>query len=316
MKGYIEQAYKGYTDWWRYLLGTFFIFFIWQLGSSIHVFVVLSKLAKDGLSFEEALLKVSDVDVLMKTLELNLNFFLLLLGFAVGFAGLYFVVKFFHQLKFTNFVTSRPKIDWRRIGFSFLLWSIISFAFFLITLYMSPDEYEFNFEFKRFFILAIIGIIFVPIQTTFEELYFRGYLLQGFGTLFKSRAAALLLSSFLFGILHIFNPEISKLGYGLLVSYIGTGLLLGIMTLMDEGMELAIGFHAANNLIIALLVTSEWTAFDTHSIYKFTGEPSLIVDAYIPVFVVYPIILIIYSKIYKWNNWRQRLFGKVKLYER
>jgi hypothetical protein len=32
------------------------------------------------------------------------------------------------------------------------------------------------------------------------------------------------------------------------VYYIGTGLFLGI-TLMDEGMELALGFHAANNLV-------------------------------------------------------------------
>jgi hypothetical protein len=32
------------------------------------------------------------------------------------------------------------------------------------------------------------------------------------------------------------------------VYYIGTGLFLGILTLMDE-MELALGFHAANNLV-------------------------------------------------------------------
>jgi hypothetical protein len=32
------------------------------------------------------------------------------------------------------------------------------------------------------------------------------------------------------------------------VYYIGTGLFLGILTLMDEGMELALGFHA-NNLV-------------------------------------------------------------------
>ena len=30
---------------------------------------------------------------------------------------------------------------------------------------------------------------------------------------------------------------------------------------MDEGMELALGFHAGNNLIIALMVTSDWTVF-------------------------------------------------------
>ena len=35
-----------------------------------------------------------------------------------------------------------------------------------------------------------------------------------------------------------------------MIYYIGTGFLFGIMTLMDEGTELALGFHAANNLFI------------------------------------------------------------------
>jgi hypothetical protein len=41
---------------------------------------------------------------------------------------------------------------------------------------------------------------------------------------------------------------------------------------MDEGMELALGFHA-NNLVGALLVTSDWSAFQTHSIFKDISEP-------------------------------------------
>ena len=43
---------------------------------------------------------------------------------------------------------------------------------------------------------------------------------------------------------------------------------LGILTLMDDGLELALGFHAANNLITALLVTADWTAFQTDSILQ------------------------------------------------
>ena len=30
---------------------------------------------------------------------------------------------------------------------------------------------------------------------------------------------------------------------------------------MDEGTELALGFHAANNMIAALLITSDFTVF-------------------------------------------------------
>jgi hypothetical protein len=85
------------------------------------------------------------------------------------------------------------------------------------------------------------------------------------------------------------------------------------MTLMDEGLELAIGFHAANNLFTALLVTADWTAFQTHSILKYTGEPSVMSNVYIPVLVIYPLIILVFAKIYKWNSWKTRLFGKVNV---
>ena len=97
-----------------------------------------------------------------------------------------------------------------------------------------------------------------------------------------------------------------------MVHYIGTGFLLGIMTLMDEGIELALGFHAANNLLTALLVTAEWTAFQTNSIFKDISEPSAGWDVFVPVLVVYPIFLFIFAKKYKWTNWSERLFGKVQ----
>lgn len=311
MTGYIEQAYKGLTDWWRYLLGFFFIFFIWQLFSVIQGVFVFLKLSKDNLSPEEIMLKMGDMDVLMDTLESNLNFFLLLFGFAGGFIAIIFVVKLFHSSKLKHLITSRPSIDWKRIGLSFGIITVLVLGSLIIDYKLSPDDYEWNFQPQKFLILAIIGIIMVPIQTTFEELLFRGYLMQGIGTAFKSRAAALIITSTLFGLMHVANPEVAKLGYQALIVYIGTGFLWGILTLMDEGLELAIGFHAANNLITALLVTADWTAFKTYSIFKYTGEPSLISDVYVPVLVMYPILILVFAKIYKWKNWKERLFGRV-----
>ena len=125
--------------------------------------------------------------------------------------------------------------------------------------------------------------------------------MQGLGVITKTRWVPLLATSVIFGGLHYFNPEVDKMGDIIMVFYIGTGLLLGIMTLMDEGMELALGFHAGNNLIAALLVTADWTAFQTNSIYKDVSEPNLGWDALIPVFVVFPILLLIFSKKYGWN---------------
>ena len=95
--------------------------------------------------------------------------------------------------------------------------------------------------------------------------------------------------------------------------YIGTGLFLGIITLMDEGMELALGFHAANNLIGALLLTSDWSAFQTHSVFKDVSEPQAGYDIIMPVVLVYPLLLFIFSRKYNWGNWKEKLTGNIHL---
>ena len=136
--------------------------------------------------------------------------------------------------------------------------------------------------------------------------------MQGIGLLAKNRWVPLVITSSIFGLLHFANPEVEKLGYGIMVFYIGTGFFLGIITLMDEGLELALGFHAANNLTGILLVTADWTAFSPDdSIYRDISEPTLGWDVFIPVLVIFPILLFVFSKKYGWKNWKDRLTGKL-----
>ena len=111
--------------------------------------------------------------------------------------------------------------------------------------------------------------------------------------------------------MHIANPEVTKMGNIILLYYIGTGFFLGIITLMDEGLELALGFHLANNLITALMVTANWTAFQTHSVLKDVSDPSIGFEILMPVFVVFPLLLLLFSYKYGWSNWKEKLTGKV-----
>jgi hypothetical protein len=311
MKDYIALASKGYTEWWRYLVGAFLIFMIWQVGSIPFLAAVTYKLTAEGNGISE----IGNYEVLMGTLDSNLTFFLMLFSFAVGFFGVWLIVRFFHNQKFKDLLTTRARFDWKRALFGF---SIVGFFIVIMTILdyvINPDDYLWNLKWDQFIILAIIGIIMVPIQTTFEELYFRGYFMQGLGVIFKNRWLPLIATSVGFGLLHLGNPEVGKLGYIIMVSYIGTGFLLGIMALMDEGLELSIGYHAGNNLVTALLVTADWTAFQTESILIYTEEPMVGFDVFFPVLIIYPIYLLIMAKVFKWKNWKQKLFGKVILPE-
>ena len=294
---YIQQAYKGQLGMWKYLIIP--ILFFGLMGLNFMVMVLLDL----------------DVEKIIQTEIENKGAtrFLIesLIPFAVGLVAVFLWTKFIHQQSITSLTTSRKKIDWRRVFFAFLLWGIITSVFLMIDYFSSPENYQWNFNLNKFLILLVIAVVLIPLQTSFEEYLFRGYLMQGLGVTTKTRWFPLLFTSIVFGLLHIANPEVSKLGYELLVYYIGTGFFLGIITLMDEGLELALGFHAANNLFTALLVTSSWTIFQTDSVLLDVSEPTLGADVYVPVFVIFPLVLFIFSKKYKWSHWKEKLFGGV-----
>ena len=305
---FIQQAFKSLHEWWRYLVGFIIIFLASQLGSIPFLIAVMFKVVSDGGDIES----IQDPNVMMTVLDSNLTLFLMLLSFAVGLFAIYLVVRYLHRQRFVTLTTSRKKTDWGRIFFGFGIITVTTLVVTIMDYYSNPGDYVLQFDLVPFLILAVIAIIMIPLQTSFEEYLFRGYLMQGIGVLAKNRWLPLVLTSVIFGGLHLANPEVDKLGNIIMVYYIGTGFFLGIMTLMDEGMELALGFHAGNNLITALLVTADWTVFKTNSVLKDISEPSAGFDVIAPVLILYPIFLLIMAYRYKWRDWGGKLFGKVE----
>ena len=249
----------------------------------------------------------------IKMLGVNLTFVMLVGPLAFGLLIVLFWTKFIQGISITTLTTSRTTIDWKRVFFSFFLWGSITSLMIVALYYTQPENFVWNFNPERFFIFLILAIILIPMQTSFEEYLFRAHMMQGLGLATNNRLVPLVVTSVLFGLMHIANPEVGKIGYIIMIYYIGTGFFLGIMTLMDEGLELALGFHAANNLVGALLVTADWTAFQTNSVLKDMSEPSAGFDVLTPVFVIFPILLLIFSKVYKWTNWKEKLFGKLSV---
>ena len=286
-------------------MGTLAIFIAWQFIGAIPLIGVLVLKVLDTGEFP------TDIPGMAQILGSNLFLFLMLFSFVVGLLGLFLIVRYLHRQGIVSLTTARKRIDWKRIAFSFVVWAVVSSAFIFIDILLSPDDYVYNFNPGPFLILLLIAVLLIPVQTSFEEYFMRAYLMQGIGVMAGNKWVPLILTSLIFGGLHILNPEVEKLGYGIMIFYIGTGLFLGILTLLDDGIELALGFHAANNLTAALLVTADWTAFQTDSIFRDVSEPGLGWDVLLPVVVIYPVLLFFLGRKYGWKNWREQLFGDV-----
>ena len=134
-------------------------------------------------------------------------------------------------------------------------------------------NFQLVFNAQKFFTLFLLSIILLPLQTSSEELIFRGYILQGIKKRTGSILTSILISGLMFGMMHISNPEIAKIGYHILIYYIIVGVVLGVIVYYDSGLELSLGFHAANNLITALLITADWQAFQTDAIIVDSNPP-------------------------------------------
>ena len=301
---FIEQGINKNNDFWKYILGSIIIIGAATLGQIPLSLVFINESLKTN--------KIpTNTNEALQLLDSNLSLFLMMLSFVFGFVGLILVVKYFHKQSLLEITTSRKKVDWGRVFYSFTLWTLFTIASTIIIYYMNSGTLVWNFKPVPFALLFIIATVLIPIQTSTEEYVFRGYLMQGFANLSLNKWFPLLMTSVIFGFMHILNPEVDKIGYWVLVYYIGTGLFLGILTLMDEGLELALGFHAANNIATALLVTSEWSALQTESVFKDVSAPSVSYEILIPVVVVFPLLLIIFSKKYNWSNWKEKLTGKI-----
>jgi len=235
---------------------------------------------------------------------------LIIMFFATSLFGLLISIKFIHRKKILSVITASSKIRWSRIFFAFFLWLLLSALMEIISYYMHPEEYIFNFKLESFIPLFFISFLLLPVQTSFEEIFMRGYLMQGIGLIGFFRFVPLIITSALFGSLHLMNPEIDEFGLWVMMAfYIGFGLFLGIITLMDEGLEIPLGIHAANNIYASVFVTYSGGALQTDALLKMTIlDKSFMFAGWLFMSVVF---LIIINKKYQWTRWN-KLLGKIE----
>ena len=304
---FIGQVFKGENDWWRYVIGILIVLIGWQV---IGVIPLVS-LGVMYTSNKSELMRAAQDNFMSLGIDNNLFLVALLLMFVFGLLFLCIAVRSVHKRDFKTVLTSRAKFDWKRFFFAFVLWFAVGAVMIFVDYWSHPEDFIWNFDPMKFAVLFVISFALIPLQTSFEEIFMRGYLMQGIGGLAKNRWLPLIITSLIFGLLHGLNPEVAKLGNQLMIYYISTGLLFGVITLMDEGLELPMGLHAANNIVAALLVTTDWTVFQTEALWIDTSEPQLSMLMYIPVFIIYPILLFVLSRKYQWKDWGEKLLGKI-----
>ncbi|MBI3244243.1 MAG: CPBP family intramembrane metalloprotease [Chloroflexi bacterium] len=264
---YLDVAQQGKNQWWRFLIAVPFILFVWLIVGSLPLVAAVIILKADGNPATDVDLNTGQligVDPLW-------SFLLLMISFVIFLVGVIIAVILIHRRPPRTLITAASAVNWKRVGQGFLVWGLLAAAMSAVESILYPGRYQLEFDLARFIPFAIASVILIPIQTTAEEFFFRGYLLQGFGLLIKNPVVLSLLSGFLFMLPHLANPEVAVNFWLLVLFYFSFGTFLAWVSLKDNSLELALGVHAGNNLFTALFANYKGGALITPAVFT-VGE--------------------------------------------
>jgi len=227
---------------WRTIAGGVGIFLVWQIS-----IVILA------LSFEPMrhMLLAKDVE-LSASQEAMGAFALMVGGFGPAFIALIAWRKYVEREPIKTLFTGALKFRWPlAIGAAFavmVLSYVTSAAFDQES--MGPFEARMaQFSPSDWLLLAAVYLAGTCVQSTFEEVFIRGWLLQHVQRFIANGLVAVLVTAVIFSILHIGHP-----GWATYVVTFVMGLLFGYSAWRLNGLEAAIGGHVANNFMSALLL--------------------------------------------------------------
>jgi uncharacterized protein len=261
MSNYLEVAHHGRNDWWRYLISFPAILVIWFIVGSIPVLLLMAYVSMDGdptTSYSATgFIGISVLPEFLVTMSSFIPFIVATL----------LMVRVIHGRPLKTLITGEAQIRWGRMLSGAAVWMVIAALLAVLEALLYPGRYVFTFQPAILLIFAVLALILIPIQTSAEELFFRGYLLQWMGLRLKNKWLLSFLNGVLFFLPHAVNPEMATGSILIGLGYFAMGFFLALITLQDNGMELALGMHAANNLFSALFANYTVTALPSPSLF-------------------------------------------------
>lgn len=287
-----------------YTLGICLVIVAYMLSFNLLAIPFIYNAFNNGISIEE--IKINQ-NIIFNADLLGMNRNIVLAALVsihiCSLIGLIVAIKYIHKKTILSVINGYAKFRKNRFAFGFFVWAGLLLFTVLISYILSPDVFKITFDARNFFVSFLILIILFPFQTLFEELFFRGYLLQGFGLAFKNGLVSAIFSSVLFAAAHLANPEVLHFGWQIMVIYyFMNAFFFASITLLDEGLELSYGIHFANNLLSCLLITQPHSVIKAYSVFS-SNVDSADAEVFLSVCMIAVTFAIFWVK-YKWKNFK------------
>ena len=305
---HLESTFPGKNAFWRYILMFAAVLIVSNTIGAIPLLIaVFNKSASNPEVYSQLSANPNDLSIL--GLSPNIGFIMMMVPFIMGLLAFIVLVKPLNNRTVRVTINGTGKIRWKRFFISAAVWLVLSTLYLFFYLKIDPSNFSLNNKTASLLMLSLISVLFIPFQAAFEEILFRGYLMQGFAALVKNRWFPILMTSLLFGLMHSFNPEVKEFGFFTMIpQYIVFGIIFGIVTILDDGIEVSMGAHTANNIFLCIMVTNSSSALQTPALYEqFNIHPWTEFAALVVIGMVFIFVL---KMIFKWENFSV-LFRKI-----
>lgn len=298
---HLETSFAGRNNWYRYVIMIIAIFAATNTVGAIPLLISIAlKAGKDPSVINSLAGNANDLSVL--GLDPNIYLIVMIFPFLIGLAAYIILLKPLNGKTLKQTVSGTGKFRWKRLFLSAIIWIIFSVIYLVASIKTDPGNYSLLNTSKTLIPLILISVILIPFQAAWEEIIFRGYLMQGFTVLIKNRWSPVIITSVLFALMHIINPEVKEYGFWkMMPQYLLFGLIFALMTVMDDGVEAAIGAHAANNAFLSVMLTSKSSVLQTPSVYEqHHYNPGI---EFLAMLLMGILILMVMKYLFKWKKW-------------
>lgn len=255
---YVDAARDGRSTMWRTLLGALLIVLVWVAGISI-VILLLTALPSAG---PDSLLDGSA--------ESPIDVAATLASFMPIWLGVWLALRLLHRRPLSTVIGADGRLSWPDFARGVAAAVTASAVLEVVTFIVDPNLQRGAIGVGQWLALFLPLAVLLLVQTSAEEVAFRGYLLQALAARFRSPLIWGVIPGGLFTLAHWGSATLPWMNVSILVGIAAFTATATILVYATGNLGAAMGVHFGTN-IFAILVVSHMNWLS--SVALFVGSP-------------------------------------------
>lgn len=253
---YVDMARNGKTALWRIVLAVAIIASVWVAASIIFVaagFVVIAIRDGDWPLSSDEIVEIVDLKALLAD---PIGTGVLLLSVASLWVGAWLALKVVHRRSIRDLLGTERRLHWPDFARATIVTLVVSALTTPIALLIDPTLVRGGLSLLTWLAAAplLLGAIFL--QSSAEEVVFRGYFHQVLAARFATPWVWLVVPTVLFTLLHWQGEASPAMNTAILFTVLALSLSMTCLLMASGNLAASMGVHFGNNISAIMLFSS------------------------------------------------------------